>query len=49
MTLITKRKTTCLFVVVVSVCMVACDSNPQTNEKLGKEVDRKAKCEYHPK
>ena len=49
MTLIIKQKATSLIVVAVSAYMVACDSNPQKNEKLGKEIDRKAKCEYHPK
>ena len=46
MTLIIKWKTTSLLLVAVSVCMVACDSNPETDEKLEKEADRRGKCEY---
>ena len=46
MTLIIKWQTTSLLLVAVSVCMVACDSNPETDEKIGNEADRRAKCEY---
>ena len=44
MTLINKWQTTCYLLITISLCMVVCDPNP--DEKLEKEVDRKGKCEY---
>ena len=44
MTLINKWQTTCYLLVTITLCMVAGDPNP--DEKLEKEVDRKGKCEY---